>query len=69
MSWMITGLSLFATWLNIKKKRTCFIIWIFTNLFWCCYDGWHGLYAQAILFFIYFGLAIYGVKEWKDHHE
>jgi len=36
--WVITGLSLLGTILNIKKKRICFVIWGFTNIIWCIYD-------------------------------
>ena len=34
MTWLIATLSLFATWLNIKKIRACFAIWMITNITW-----------------------------------
>ena len=65
LSWLITGLSLFGVILNIKKQRSCFVIWFFTNSFWCVYD-WHiGAYSQSALFFVYALLAARGMREWK----
>ena len=65
LSWIVAGLSLTGTWLNIKKRRVCFVIWAFTNGFWVIYDLTIGAYAQAALFAVYFGLAIYGLREWR----
>lgn len=64
LSWLFAALSLTGTWLNIKKRRVCFIIWACTNGFWTVYDMSIGAYAQAVLFAVYFGLAIYGLREW-----
>ena len=63
--WIITAVSLIGVWLNIKKKSVCFLIWIFTNGFWAVYDYRIGAKAQAALFAVYFGLAVYGLLEWR----
>ena len=63
--WVVTGLSVIGTILNIKKKQVCFVIWAFTNFVWCIYDFWIGAYAQSALFAVYVGLAIYGIYEWR----
>lgn len=65
MSYIIMTLALYGTWLNIKKNRKCFYIWLGTNGFWAIYDFNLGLYAQGLLFAIYFALALYGILEWK----
>lgn len=65
MTWCVTGLAILGTYLNIKKKSVCFIIWTFTNGFWMVYDFSKGIYAQSFLFLVYFGLAIYGWIEWE----
>ena len=62
---LITIASIIGTIANIYKKRWCFIIWLFTNGFWCIYDLTIGAYSQAILFAIYFGLAIHGLIKWR----
>jgi nicotinamide riboside transporter PnuC len=64
---LITALSIIGVVLNIYKSKICFVIWIFTNAFWCIIDYKVGLHSQAILFFVYFILACYGLIRWiKD---
>ncbi|MCM0759962.1 nicotinamide mononucleotide transporter family protein [Sporomusa sphaeroides DSM 2875] len=66
LAWIVTVAALFGTWLNIKKDQRCFWIWIATNAFWCAYDAWHELYAQAFLFSLYLFLAIIGALKWRE---
>ena len=66
LSWLITGLSLFGVILNIKKHRSCFLVWFCTNTFWCVYDWTIGATAQAALFGVYAVLAIIGWRRWKE---
>jgi hypothetical protein len=63
---IVTIVSIIGTVANIFKKRWCFIIWIFTNGFWMCYDWYKGLYSQALLFAVYLGLAVYGLIRWNS---
>jgi nicotinamide mononucleotide transporter len=65
--WIVTAGSLAGTILNIKKKKVCFWIWLFTNSSWCVYDFWISNYPQAILFLVYTGLAVYGIYEWNKN--
>jgi len=67
MDWtiLVTIASLVGTVANIYKKQWCFIIWLATNAIWCGYDFYKGLYSQSILFFIYFLLAIWGLRQWR----
>ena len=65
MTWFITIFSLIGVVLNIYKKKSCFIIWAFTNFAWMIIDWTYGLYAQSVLFLIYFILAIWGLYKWK----
>ena len=67
--WVVTGLSILGTVLNIKKVKWCFWIWLFTNLSWCIYDIVINNYAQAVLFAVYTGLAIYGIVEWSKRNK
>lgn len=64
-SWVLSAISIIGTVLNVKKKRICFWIWLFTNATWVVVDFIFGLYAQSVLFMVYTGLAIYGIIEWK----
>lgn len=64
MTWVLAGLSLMGVWLNIKKKRLCFIVWSLTNIVWCIIDFKAGLPAQGCLFGVYFVLAVTGWFQW-----
>jgi nicotinamide riboside transporter PnuC len=70
MDWTIgvTIASLIGTIANIHKKQWCFAVWLFTNCFWCIYDFSKGLYSQSLLFFVYTGLAIWGLVKWRRIH-
>lgn len=68
LMWLVTGLSIIGTILNIKKKSVCFIIWLITNSIWCVYDFIIGSYAQSALFFVYVLLAVWGIYEWMVKH-
>ncbi len=66
MTWLIAAASLFATWLNIRKMRACFLIWLGTNIAWAIYDFAHGLPAQGSLMVVYAALAAWGWFAWRD---
>lgn len=65
ISWAATLASIAGVVLNIRRNRVCFFVWAATNAFWCGLDLWHGIYSQAALQTVYFGLAIWGIREWK----
>ena len=67
IAWVMTALSITGTILNIKKMKICFWMWAVTNAFWVFYDISKGAYPQAVIFIVYFGLAIWGIIEWSKH--
>lgn len=64
-TYIVTIASVIGTVANVYKKQWCFIIWLFTNSFWCVFDFMHGLYGQALLFAVYVLLAVLGLVKWK----
>ena len=66
MTWVLAFLSIVGVILNIRKKRSGFLIWMFTNSVWAIVDFRHGLYAQAFLFIVYFFLALWGWLAWGN---
>lgn len=65
--WIMAIASIVGVVANIYKKEWCFVLWIFTNGFWCIYDLQCGLYHQSALFLLYFILAFWGLIKWaKD---
>ena len=65
IGWIVTVASIVGVVLNIKHRRECFYIWACTNAFWAVVDFTEGIYSQAALQAVYFGLAIYGLYEWR----
>ncbi len=63
-TWALAGLSITGVILNIKRKRVCFLVWIAANLGWVVVNLAHGIYAEAFLFLVYTGLAVWGFIEW-----
>lgn len=53
-----------ARWLNVKGKRTCFIIWSIVVIYWCARDIYVGFYSQAFFCTISFAMHIYGYYNW-----
>jgi hypothetical protein len=51
--------------MNVKKMQDCFYIRAFTNAIWSIHDYSVKEYQQALLFFIYFILALWGIYEWR----
>jgi nicotinamide riboside transporter PnuC len=64
--WVIMGLSLAGTILNVKKKRICFILWGISNAVWVVVDFQKGIPQQAILQVVYLLISIWGLIEWRD---
>lgn len=65
VAWVLSVVSVTGVVLNIYKIRACFILWIFTNGFWMCYDIYRQVYPQDALFFVYFCLAVWGTVKWR----
>ena len=62
--WCNTFTAIAGTYLNAKQNRFGFIIWAVTNGVFVVYNLYLGVYAQALLFTVYFGLAIFGWVSW-----
>ena len=63
-TWILASLSIVGVVLNVWKNPICFYIWAGTNFTWMLVDYRKGLYSQALLFFVYFLLAIWGMASW-----
>ena len=69
LSILATILSIVGVILNIKKRKECFSIWVFSNICWIIYAYQLKLYLQILLFFVYLLLAIWGLIEWNKNIE
>lgn len=62
---ILVVLSISGVILNNHKRIECFYIWMFTNASWFIVDLYYGIYPQAVLFFVYFILAVHGLITWR----
>jgi len=67
--WLVSIASLVGVWLNIRRRVACFYIWTATNAVWMVVDASHGIWPQAALQGVYFGLAVYGIRAWSGRRE
>ena len=64
MKWILVILSLIGVVFNIYKRPEGFIFWIVANVGWVYVNNKSGNKEQAVLFFIYFLLAVWGLWQW-----
>lgn len=69
LMWLVTMLSLSGNVLNIKKKRSGFVVWVIANALWLAYDIYTGLYSRAMLDIVQTVFCVWGIIEWKDKEE
>jgi len=62
--WLVTAAAIVGAWLNVKKRRSGFAVWMLTNLLNAGYCLWIGQPAQALLFGVFLGLAVWGWISW-----
>lgn len=65
LSWIMSAIALFGTVLNAERNIYGFLFWLVSNLYMTIRFAYIGEYAQAVLFFIYFILAIRGIISWQ----
>ena len=64
MTWLFTAISLLGNYLNCRKVRSCFLVWIVCNLCWLAFDIINGIYSRAVLDIVQTAFSIYGYVEW-----
>lgn len=65
LSWSMSAVALFGTILNAERNIYGFLFWLVSNLYMTIRFAYIGEFAQAVLFFIYFLLAIRGIAAWR----
>ena len=66
MQLILTVISLAGNYLNCRKIRWCFALWIICNIGWGYIDFINASYSRMILDAVQTVFAIYGLKEWKN---
>ena len=62
---LITSLSVVATWMLTRKYIEQWYVWIVANAIAVIVYLAVGMYPTAVLFFVYFVMAIIGVRAWS----
>lgn len=65
MTWVLTAISLFGNYLNSRRSRVGFVVWICVNIGWLAFDLKAGNEARAMLDIVQTGFCVYGLIEWK----
>ena len=65
MSWLIVVIALVGIVLNVQRKWQGFLFWLVSNAWWFQHNLVIGEYAQAVLFFVFWILSVYGIYCWK----
>ena len=66
IAYIVTAASIIGTVANSFQKRWCFLVWTFTNTFWCVFNIVDNSYAQGILYAFNLIMAIIGLWKWKQ---
>lgn len=62
---LITSMSVVATWMLTRKYLEQWYVWIVANAIAVVVYLVMGMYPTAVLFMVYFGMAIVGVRAWS----
>lgn len=65
ITWIIVGFSIIAGFYNARKSIISYFIWPFTNASLMIINVIQHQYAQALLWFIYLVLVVYGIYNWR----
>jgi len=57
-------LAVAGVWLNNRKLRSCFYLWLVSNSLSAILHGQAGMWSLLIRDMIFFGLAIEGLNKW-----
>ena len=65
LSWVMSAIALAGTLMNAERNKYGFVFWLISNMYMTVRFAVIGEYAQMVLFFVYFLLAIRGLFAWS----
>jgi len=65
MNWFVVFIALGGVVLNVRKQWQGFLLWLVSNAYWCVYNTARGDYPQAVLYAVFWLLAVYGIYHWR----
>lgn len=67
MSWVLVVIALIGTVLNVRRQRLGFVFWVVSNAGLMVVNAGIGQLAQAVMFGVYLGLAVWGLVAWRTN--
>jgi nicotinamide riboside transporter PnuC len=65
LAWLATALGMIGGFLNAKKKRCCFYLWIGSNIVFMALSVMGEQWPQASMFSYYLATCFIGLHSWK----
>lgn len=69
LSWVMSAIAFAGTVMNAERNKWGFAFWLISNLYMSVRFFVIKEYAQSVLFFLYFILAIRGIFSWTKKEE
>lgn len=69
LSWLMSAIAFAGTVMNAERNKWGFAFWLISNLYMSVRFFVIKEYAQSVLFFLYFILAIRGIFSWTKKEE
>lgn len=69
LSWVMSAIAFAGTVMNAERNKWGFVFWLISNLYMSVRFFVIKEYAQSVLFFLYFILAIRGIFSWTKKEE
>lgn len=58
-------IALIGLYLNLRGKWEGYLLWLFSNAYWCAYNCFNGDYVQSLLFAVFWILSLFGLCLWR----
>lgn len=63
--WLMTAVALVGAYLNSQADKRGFYLWLVSNSGFAIYNACIGEVAMSVLFAVYLGITLNGIRKWK----
>lgn len=64
IGWLATAIALGGVYLNNRRRRACFILWLASNAMTLAVHSYAGMWSLAVRDVAFFVLAVHGWRLW-----
>lgn len=65
ISYILAAVTVVGAILNIKQRKSGFVVWLGSDICWIVVDYRAEIYGQAVLFAFFAGLCVWGLWDWQ----